>query len=228
MTTLFISALSLGLAGSLHCTAMCGPLLVSIHLSRAQRVSLLKQNFLHHFGRILSYATMGAIMGSIGQVIGFAGYQQKLALFSVLFLLVIFFLSKNGKGIKLPARLQKTWKKLANSQSTAGLLTLGIINGFIPCGLVYTALSAATLSNNALEGMLFMTLFGLGTLPILITGVIIGLKSLNLSRKISSWVTPVATLLVATFLILKGLGLDINYLSPKVNSVENKPSCCEH
>ena len=95
-------------------------------------------------------------------------------------------------------------------------------------GLVYAALATAAASGSAFCGALFMMLFGLGTLPVLLM-ISLGGWKLNLStRKAAAHVLPLATLVTATLLILRGMNLGIPYISPTLEQ-SSKVSCCnEH
>ena len=101
---------------------------------------------------------------------------------------------------------------------------MGALNGLLPCGLVYVAISGAIVSGNAFFGGLYMVLFGLGTAPAMWTVGFFG-KMIGLRWRLpfAKWV-PFSTALVASLLIVRGMNLGVPYLSPKV--VKNQHSCC--
>ena len=119
--------------------------------------------------------------------------------------MVFTFLKLNGLG------------KLLKSSSTSNLLLIGLLNGLLPCGLVYAAIGGSIATGNTTDGALFMLAFGLGTLPMMFSAVLlsnfISLKFRNRIRK----VIPVFIVLLGCLFIVRGLNLNIPYLSPKIN-----------
>jgi sulfite exporter TauE/SafE len=103
---------------------------------------------------------------------------------------------------------------LPQPAQAAGLFTIGLLNGFLPCGPVYAALAAAIATGGIMSGSLFMFLFGLGTLPFLLTISLIGnLISINLRKKLSKLV-PITIVIIGLLFVLRGMGLGIPYISP--------------
>jgi len=103
---------------------------------------------------------------------------------------------------------------------------IGLLNGLLPCGLVYIALAGAIVSSGPYEGALYMFLFGLGTIPVLLSatlaGNVIGTRFRNMVKKS----VPYFILLIAVLFILRGLNLGIPYISPKMEAKKNHPACC--
>jgi len=94
-------------------------------------------------------------------------------------------------------------------------LTIGFLNGFLPCGLVYIAVFGAIAAGNIAQGSLYMVLFGAGTIPLMTTAVYFsGFLKGNRKQKIQKLI-PVFVVLMGTLFILRGLGLGIPYISPK-------------
>ena len=226
MTSLITVALGLGIAGSLHCAGMCGPLLLSVSLIKKNKTSFYSEMFTHHSGRIFAYSILGLIAGSMGQVLASGGLQQKLSILAGTSLLLIlalpyFFQRKSKFSIYLKGK----WARFINKQGLTNSFALGIVNGLLPCGLVYAALASAAATGSYATGVLFMFLFGLGTLPLLLLITFGGLK-LNLrTKKLTNYILPMATLITACLLILRGMNLGIPYLSPTFEA--ETISCCE-
>jgi sulfite exporter TauE/SafE len=92
------------------------------------------------------------------------------------------------------------------------------LNGLLPCGLVYVAIAGAISSGDAISGMLFMILFGLGTFPAMFAATIFGrFINLNIRKKINQAIPALAVVLAVLF-ILRGLSLGIPYISPKISA----------
>jgi sulfite exporter TauE/SafE len=94
------------------------------------------------------------------------------------------------------------------------LFTIGLLNGFLPCGLVYAALFGAIAMQNALLGVSYMLLYGLGTIPLMSAVVYISnFLSVPIRSKLKK-IIPIVTIVIGLLFIFRGLGLDIAYLSP--------------
>ena len=93
-------------------------------------------------------------------------------------------------------------------------LTIGFLNGFLPCGLVYMALFAAIAGGNAINGSLYMAVFGLGTIPLMTTAIYFSQFLKGKARQRIQKAIPVFVILIGALFILRGLGLGIPYLSP--------------
>ena len=227
--SLIAVALGLGITGSLHCAGMCGPLLLSISMKKHDKGKIYSQMFIHHFGRISAYAILGLIAGSMGQALASGGLQQKLSILAGVLLLIILLIPHFMKGKShFSIFLKKKWGQLINKSGFKNSYMIGVVNGLLPCGLVYAALASSAATGSFLSGALFMTVFGLGTLPLLLLITFGGVK-LNLStRKLSSFVLPAATLITASLLILRGMNLGIPYISPVYEADSQEISCgCE-
>lgn len=234
MTSLLITAALLGLAGSLHCVGMCGPLVLAL----PNQSSLHKQclnNILYQLGRILTYALLGALVGSFGKSLSFIGFQQPLSL-SVGICLLIFLFLPNQLKTKLEIsishlfftrQIKKMWAYFFKMQNSLAFFMVGIMNGALPCGLVYAALAGAMAGESALHGALFMVSFGFGTTPLLLATV--SAKSLFTKklRPYREYLLPFSLSTMAILLILRGASLDIPYLSPIIQANE-APNCCQN
>lgn len=225
METLFISALLSGLIGSLHCLGMCGPIVLMLPTGTGSKIAFLLGRLAYNLGRIITYAIMGAICGMLGHLVMLAGLQQVLSIAAGIVILLIFitprrFIRRVSPSFvrSLTGKLQKIWSKLLGSAGVLSLLLIGLLNGLLPCGLVYVSLAAASTTGSAIGGLLYMVIFGLGTIPLML---VFSLFSGLLPNRIRLWATkliPIGAIVLAVLLILRGLSLGIPYISPNLKS----------
>ena len=220
---LIIAAFLMGITGSLHCVGMCGPIVLSIPWNKSsKRFEIL----LYHLGRILTYALMGGTIGTIGKQIFPKDLGAWPALLSGIILVLVFFIQQlniAGNSVQKTTNLiRRPFAKLFNQTQWISRLFLGLLNGILPCGLVYMALAMTTHYSGFWQGFLFMTLFGLGTSPLLIF-----LQSLKLKLSKHRFFQKEKTirytfLLLGILFILRGANLGIPFLSPSTS----EKSCC--
>jgi sulfite exporter TauE/SafE len=225
----------LGLLGSLHCVDMCGPIAFMLPVDRANNYKKATQIFLYHIGRLLSYATIGFVFGLLGKSLYIFGMQQRLSIaIGILMIVVILIPYKTfskynfSKPIfKVISKVKSSLGKQFKKKSLDTFFTIGFLNGFLPCGLVYMAVFGAVATGNMLEGSVYMLFFSLGTIPLMTTAIYIG-KFLNTSikRRIQKAI-PVVVVIIGMLFILRGLGLGIPYISPAPNAglVTNMMNC---
>lgn len=177
------AALLMGLAGATHCVAMCGGLANTVTLispfenKQSQTAALL----CYHLGRLCSYALMGAMLGGAFSSLAFWAANQQglivLRLLAAIMMIVMacYLAGWNAWLLKVEQLGKFGWRWLAPMQQPIRRLPLfprgffmGMLWGWLPCGLVYSALSWAAVSGQASQGALFMLLFGVGTLPALL------------------------------------------------------------
>lgn len=210
------TALVLGLAGSVHCAAMCGPLILLVAKSGGGRCSPARSAFAYHAGRIAIYGVIGIIFGALGHSLAMAGWQRGLSIFAGVAILAGLFLSSTAAlktpVVKLVTRLKSTFGHLLQRRSLASQFGLGAINGLLPCGLVYVAAAGAAATGHPLAGAGYMAVFGVGTLPMLL-GIVLAGGRLPFAARLHK-LLPVSVAVVAVLLILRGLALGIPYLSP--------------
>ncbi|SFZ92577.1 hypothetical protein SAMN05428642_102806 [Flaviramulus basaltis] len=232
---MLISAFVLGLLGSFHCIGMCGPIAFMLPVDRTNSFRKFFQIFIYHFGRLLAYSIIGLTFGLIGKSLYLFGFQQQLSIFiGVLMILVVLIPQKIfnkynfSKPIyKLISKVKSALGSALKKKTTDTFLTIGFLNGFLPCGLVYMAVFAAIAGGNALNGSLYMAVFGLGTIPLMTTAIYFShfLKA-NIRQKIQKAI-PVFVVLIGVLFILRGLGLGIPYISPAPvhDIVSNSMTC---
>ena len=227
-------AFTTGLLGSLHCMGMCGPIALSLPFSNSgDRWQFYSGRLQYNFGRMISYSALGLFMGLPGQMFQAAGWQQKLSVFAGALLLLSFFgmLGRNRFGF-----INRVYTKISVLMSAAmtktgsfQMLLTGILNGLLPCGLVYVALAGALASGGVTNGALYMALFGLGTLPMMFVMSAGGVWFPTGFRAKLRKVLPATTFLVGLLLVLRGMNLGIPYLSPQLEEQNHKETmeCCE-
>jgi sulfite exporter TauE/SafE len=211
----------LGLVGSLHCAGMCGPLALALPHSKRGPAGFALERLAYNLGRILTYCVIGLIVGAIGKTWLLAGIQRWLSLSLGLLVLAGFFASCHRARwlttlpiTRLVDGLKKTMAEVLRRRSGSALLILGMLNGLLPCGLVYVACAGAAATGGVLTGALYMLAFGAGTVPMMLAVSLSGkLIPFSLRLKLLRTV-PIAVILLGTLLILRGMELGIPYVSP--------------
>ena len=229
------SAFILGLISSLHCVGMCGPIAMMLPVDHQNEAKKVTQIITYHLGRLTAYATIGLIFGLLGRGFFLAGLQQKMSIFIGLAMILVVLIPERifskynfSKPVyKVISNLKSTLGKQLKSKSYKSLFTIGLLNGFLPCGMVYVALFGAIAMQSAGFGVLYMLLFGLGTVPLMTIVVYIhSLLKLPFRNKIQKAI-PYVAVIIGVLFILRGLGLGIPYISPSNMSlfVQGDPEC---
>ena len=220
---MFYIAFITGLLGSFHCIGMCGPIALMVPMVGHH---VILSRVLYNIGRCISYACIGGFIGFLGWGVAIVGYQQGLSIGVGVILLIIgmkSFFKGGTTNFHFPGwskQIGGVKRQLGNYlqfKSFYGNLVLGMLNGFLPCGLVYVAMAGALAQGSLVFGALYMFLFGLGTIPLM---MVLLVSKQFLSEKLRFKLTkviPVFTVFVACFIILRGLNLGIPYVSPKAN-----------
>lgn len=220
---MLLSAFILGILGSFHCIGMCGPIAFMLPVSRTNHGKKLLQIFLYHFGRLLAYSLMGLFFGLIGKSLNLFGLQQSLSIaIGVLMILIVliphqYFNRYNfSKPIyKLISKVKSALGKELKKKTPDTFLTIGFLNGFLPCGLVYMAVFGAIASGDIVISSLYMLFFGIGTIPLMTTAVYAGNFLSGKVRQSIQKAIPVFIVLIGLLFIVRGMGLGIPYVSPK-------------
>jgi sulfite exporter TauE/SafE len=173
-----------GLLGAGHCAGMCGGIVGALSFQGPQGGASLPVHLAYNLGRIASYAIAGLIAGAIGQVAGnLLPIQRGLYLVASLMLVgmglyllgatqALGWIERGGQT--LWKRIQPLTGRFLPVRGVAQALPLGLLWGWLPCGLVYSALTTALASGSAGRGALAMLAFGLGTLPnLLLAGLLL-------------------------------------------------------
>ena len=219
-------AFMIGLLGSVHCIGMCGPLAFAVPSLKQGWLLLATDKLLYQFGRIAAYCTLGVMIGTIGQQIWLAGFQQAVSILSGVLIVMAacsrvfkFSLFKNHSSLML-GPFNKAFNYALKHK--ANHLIIGFINGFLPCGFVYLALAGALNTNGIENAVGYMFWFGLGTLPLMFIATLgLGFTGSVFRRKINR-VVPYLMLCIGIWFILRGMTLNIPYLSPaNTNDISN-------
>lgn len=232
MTGLLASALLLGVLGSAHCIGMCGPLALAIPVPRNNFGARLASTLALNSGRVITYALIGAGFGLFGRGLQLAGLQSTvsiaLGVVIILGLLIPKLVQRLDVGRftgTVVMRAQSLLARQLKRNSPEGLFFTGMLNGLLPCGMVYLAAAGAIAQDGWMQGALFMAFFGLGTWPALVglrlSGSYAGPKLRSFLRKMA----PVAYLLMGALFILRGLGLGIPWLSPLLGDPVGATAC---
>ena len=227
-----ITGLSIGFLGSFHCIGMCGPLALALPVHQYEGFRKYVGILLYNIGRAVTYGLLGLAFGFIGNQFRLWGLQQVITIIAGLILLLFLlsrfsFTSRIGSLRKLNTFVQQSLGKLlSTAKNPYALFPIGLLNGLLPCGLVYVAIAASLATMDTLHGVLLMFSFGLGTLPTMAGLMLFGhLISLKARQKINKAV-PYFVGIMAIMLIFRGMNLGIPYLSPKLEKDSTEVSCC--
>lgn len=224
MTVTLFPALLLGLAGSLHCVGMCGPLMLALPLDAVGKRQVLRQMLVYHAGRVLTYAALGLLFGLMGKALAVAGLQKTLSIVAGVFMLGMALMAWRFERLvtALPGfgtfaeQVKKRMGYLLRSNPNGGTFSLGLLNGLLPCGMVYAALAGAIATTEAVEGAVFMIVFGLGTLPLLLTVSVLGRSLGAVVRERVRLAQPILLAAVGALLLQRGLHLDLSLFESAV------------
>jgi uncharacterized protein len=200
-----ITALLMGFLGSLHCVAMCSPLLAAVTNNSSKAF---QKRLIYNAGRIFIYMIIGALFSSIGKLFDISSYQNIL---SILLAATLLILGLTGisyfKVPVLSTLLQKlavfikiNFAALFSRKNSMSIFLLGSLNGLLPCGLSFVAFAYCITLKGAMDGAVFMLLFGIGTLPAMVGGASVLLSiahQLKLNVKVVN----------SNLLVLSGLAL---------------------
>lgn len=233
---LIIAAISLGLLGSFHCIGMCGPIALALPVHHYSPLKKYLGIFLYNLGRVATYTFLGVVFGLLGQSFFLGGFQQILSITIGVLLLLSVILS-NVKSLNAVKGLVFIYSfinsvklqlgNLFNKNGLHFLFFIGLLNGLLPCGLVYLGIAGAIATGHYIRGAEFMFYFGIGTVPVMYAvaflGQFITVKYRNHIRQAMPYVVSV----MAVLLIIRGLNLGIPYLSPQFEKETHEVSCCE-
>jgi sulfite exporter TauE/SafE len=211
-------AFFIGLFGSIHCIGMCGPLAFSVPSFHSKWWLIVADKFVYNLGRIITYSLLGLLIGFVGKQLWISGLQQGVSLLSGLLIILA--------GISRLLKIKLSQSSIVNKalspvnkllsyalKHRAGHLVIGLLNGLLPCGFVYLALIGAINTSSPLASAQFMFCFGLGTFPLMLLATVsAGFVGPVFRRRINT-VLPYLIVCLGFWFILRGLGLDIPYLS---------------
>lgn len=226
MSPEILASFFVGLFGSLHCIGMCGPIAIALPIPHTNNLSFFTGRLLYNIGRVATYSFLGTVFGLLGSHLVISGFQQSVSIilgFAIIIAVIVppkykARISQHKIVQKLTLPLKSGISDLFKKGTFSAMFLIGVLNGFLPCGLVYVALAGAIASGDAISGTVVMILFGLGTVPAMFAATIFGkFINLNIRKKINKAI-PVLTLLLGLIFIMRGMGLGIPYLSPKISA----------
>ena len=219
---MLVSGLIFGLIGSFHCMGMCGPIAFMLPVERKNVVLQAFQIISYHLGRITSYAFLGALFGILGKSFYFFGFQQQLSIIVGVFMILLIVLPKYTQHLSLGRLIYRLTSRVKHQlgaelkkKKPHTFYTIGVLNGLLPCGLVYMAVFGALTSSSIMEGSLYMALFGLGTVPLMTAVVYMANFTQRINRQKIQKAIPYVVVTIGLLFVLRGLGLGIPYVSPK-------------
>jgi sulfite exporter TauE/SafE len=228
------TALVMGLAGSLHCVGMCGPLALSLPMQQREGdKGGWKAVLLYNAGRIGVYSLLGAIIGALGRVVWLAGLQAYLGLLLGVIMLLLAFgafqveykISQWTPGRKWYAWVTRQLGRLIHRPGLRTYLWVGALNGLLPCGLVYLAIAGAVTAPTWWQSIAYMAFFGLGTAPLMAATAIGGQFIAPRWRNGLRRVTPLALLLMAGLLLYRSIFFVLPASLQWWQDVGNPPMC---
>lgn len=213
----------MGLAGGLHCVGMCGPIAMALPLQGRASWDKLIGGLLYNAGRITTYSSFGMLAGWVGGGLRWFGWQQRISLVMgitiLLFMIipVIFPVTRvQAHIIARMSEIRQTLAKVLFRGTPGAMYATGLLNGLLPCGLVYMAMAGSTISGSPLQGAAFMALFGIGTAPVMLSTVWMGSILHRQMRQKLQKMYPALLITMSILLIIRGLDLGIPYLSPSL------------
>jgi len=233
MWSIVAAGFVLGLISSLHCIGMCGPLMLSLPVRHLNKWKQGMAIFLYNTGRVLTYSLIGALLGLAGRRIYLAGFQRWFTIVLGVVMLVMavtYFYKQTSVQPKwmqtIHLRIQQLMLRFLRSNNSSGYFLLGMANGLLPCGMVYLAIAGALTANTVLHSVLFMFLFGVGTLPAMLALGIFGLRITMPVRQQMKAAMPYVVVAMAVILILRGCNLGIPFISPVIADVPGHVISC--
>jgi sulfite exporter TauE/SafE len=232
------AAFLIGFLGSFHCIGMCGPIAIALPMSQDSWFHRFYGAIVYNAGRLLTYMVLGATFGLLGKGLHLAGFQlwASVVIGAMMISLVLFQLIF-GTRIKLNSlfngytnHLFVRFRGMFQSGSSLSLLGIGLLNGILPCGLVYVGVAGAINTGDVFNAAAYMLVFGAGTVPIMLTVALIGnFISLPIRKKVNK-ITPYVVIFLGVLFILRGLSLGIPYISPNDSAlapeIEKANKCC--
>ena len=219
-------AIALGVLGSLHCAAMCGPLQLALPMPPGGPGRIIAGRIVYQLSRVATYCVLGVVAGFVGRSLFVAGLQRWLSIALGVAILMGFLISKrvsvSAPVVRLVIRLKAAMSAQLQRRSFCALSLLGLLNGLLPCGLVYVALAGAVAQGSLLHAVCYMAAFGLGTSPMLLAISLSGKMFPVSVRTQFRRAIPVGVFLLAGLLILRGMSLGIPYVSPDLAA----GTCC--
>ena len=220
-------AFTLGLLANFHCIGMCGPISLALPLNRKSKLTATSGVMTYTLGRSVGYALLGIIIGVIGFSANLLGILQWLSIISGV--LIILFAWRNYYAFTprfgafnkfISQKIGVLFKQNREKKSYTTLGLIGLLNAYLPCGMVYVALLSALNAGSVANAALFMFVFGLGTAPGFLVLALLKNK-VTFSRFLNNKVMVASLVsLVGLLILLRGLNLGIPMISPKMEMTQ--------
>jgi len=221
------TALGLGLLTGFHCIGMCGPIAIALPLNKRTWGTRIFSALWYNIGRTITYAGLGFVFGILGAGFSLAGFQKWISIIMGIFMIATVAFPKinhvlyRGTGdSKFMNSIKKQLAKYFQQASYKSLFITGLLNGLLPCGMVYMALAGAIGVGSLQGAVLFMILFGLGTIPMMFLLSMIGNFATIKLKHIVNKIIPFVVVIVGALFILRGLELGIKFISPPAKKLE--------
>lgn len=220
-------ALSLGVVSNFHCIGMCGPISLALPVDRTSKWTITGGIATYTLGRSLGYAGLGILVGIIGMSASIVGALQWLSILSGMFIILFAwrgYLKFTPKASRFNAYISRKlgglFKQQREHKSYSRLVGIGVLNAYLPCGMVYIAMLSALNTGSIGNAALFMFFFGIGTLPGFL-GLAFVRNKMTHSRFLSNKILVASMVsLVGLLIIFRGLNLGIPMISPKMELSE--------
>lgn len=218
---MILLAFTLGIMSSFHCVGMCGPIALALPIHGGNKGRQVAGLLAYNLGRVGTYALLGAGIGALSGAVMWVGYLRYLSIAAgALMLLYVLWPARLDSVLKVPAfwqravsRLKTSMAQYLRSRKLGGWAALGMLNGLLPCGLVYLALISSIATGSFLNGAAYMFTFGLGTLPAMMA---VGFFKQWFSPTLRSRMrrlTPVLMAVAGIWLVGRGLLIEFPALS---------------
>ncbi len=230
---IFFTALILGVFSSLHCIGMCGPIALALPAIRKNFFTTMLSVLSYNMGRVVSYTSLGFFAGLIG--VGFYNSTSQKWISIVLGTVIIIWAF-------LPRTNPENWRWMRNNyfihwvrkkigylfrkRSYGSIFSVGLLNGLIPCGMVYISLVGAIASGTPVKGAGYMFFYGIGTIPLMVILLFSWQLVSPAVKKRLVKLTPIFIGLVGLLLVLRGLELGIPIISPQVIPIDSNMTTC--
>lgn len=226
-------AFLMGFLGSVHCAVMCGPIVLGLPLDRKSSWQNVLQVSLYQLGRISTYTLLGLLVGLVGNTFSVFAKQETLSLIIGIVLILFTLAQLSGRYVSSFQKLQN--KMVLPVSKLMGMVFklpfwgffAGMLNGLIPCGMVYLALATALNSGTSQSGASFMLFFGLGTTPLMLFISLGGVYLKKYFKFNSQKLIPWFALFIGALFILRSANLDIPFLSPHTHSIYGDVERCD-
>lgn len=220
MFSIFVSAFFLGIVSNLHCVGMCGPIIMAIPFSKKENTTKIAEIIEYHLGRIFTYALLGFLIGLIGFGFKLIGYLQVLSILSGIGIIIYAWrkhlnslFNRKSNGVPFFSFFSSKMSFLFKKEIPFKLFLFGVLNGLLPCGMVYTGLITAVSTGSPIYSAYTLFFFGLGTLPGLILFSFYSDKITHVLKRRINKLLPILITIIGLLILIRGLNIKIPYLS---------------